>query len=226
MLGRLLASLLVLTATLRATDSDKDFTRDIPALDERKEWSLLDLINYEPLDREARNTDLSGSGSSGDDDGDTLSCNYTISVYGFHRISSTLHTLATKCTSPLDPASTQYNFTVTSVALTAFTTFTGDTSLLFADKFNLGSFHSLNISVTCPYNDMDCDTALPASLVVHMSVLNYTERLLPYGDDLSDKKLMDVDDGTIDVVVNGDRPLPIYNETYWKVYVSNYNIYI
>ena len=172
----------------------------------RYDDSLFDFLD----DRDTRNVDYSSSGS-GIYPSAHIHCNYSSSESAFKRVSLTLQSLAAQCTS-----SNNYNFTITSGTTVTFTTHTGDTSLLFADIFRVGSFHVLNVSVSCTSS---CDV-VPFRFSLYLTVLNYTERLLPNGEDLNDRELRNVDDGTTTVVVNGNRPLPIYGKQYRKLYVS------
>ena len=182
---------------------------------------IKSLNNFETRNVRAVSNDggsaFSGSGISDDDLND---CAYSIEATAFSLVSTSLHTLVTQCTSSLQ-SDDQYNFTVTSTN-SNFTTYSQDSDLLYADKFELGKKYKVNVIANCSL-DL-CDDPL-VMLSLNVSVMNYTNRLLPYGKILKDHKMNNVDDEAVTVLVNGSKPIPIFSGKYRKIYVRHRSIH-
>ena len=146
----------------------------------------------------------SGSGSD--------SCTYTSTVEPFSSIADTLDALALDCTS--NPADTEFQYTViyTGSSNGSFSTFSDD-DILFVDYFQLGNMYTLTITTSCDI----CDAF---DMTTEVSVSNYSNRLLPYGELLQDETLTDVDDDYTSVHVDAANSLPVYDKKYRTIYVS------
>lgn len=163
-----------------------------------------------------------GSGGSGEEIVDVSNCTYTLTVSPFTPFSSYLDSSLLRCTKETDLDEQRYNYTVTISSSLSITTYTTHTSLFPADHFKLkdgATTHKINVTANCS-SGVTCDYA---SLTLYLSLVlssDYTSRLLPFGDSLSDESLTGVDDSYVTVVVNGNKPVPIFDEKYRKFYVS------
>ena len=186
------------------------------------EENIESLNNFETRNiRAVSNDGGSGSSGSGISDEDLNDCAYSIEVTAFSLVSTSLHTLVTQCTSSLQ-SDDQYNFTVTLVS-SNFTTHSQDSDLLYADIFELGKKYKVHVTANCSLDA--CDDPL-VILSLNVSVMNYTNRLLPYGKILKDREMSNVDDEAVTVLINGSKPIPIFSEKYWKIYVSHIDPFI
>ena len=186
------------------------------------EENIESLNNFETRNiRAVSNDGGSGSSGSGISDEDLNDCAYSIEVTAFSLVSTSLHTLVTQCTSSLQ-SDDQYNFTVTLVS-SNFTTHSQDSDLLYADIFELGKKYKVHVTANCSLDA--CDDPL-VILSLNVSVMNYTNRLLPYGKILKDHEMSNVDDEAVTVLINGSKPIPIFSKKYWKIYVSHRPIHL
>ena len=214
------AALLLFLASLSSTPAG--IFADFPAEESTAHSTLGDQSDFservvlERVNREV--VDGSGSGLVVTPPEDEISnCSYSLSVSPFSVIAPSLSSLVQSCTKTELRSGESYNFTITFPSSSSFSTYTGDSMKIFADHFTIGETYSLNVSSNCS----TC-TYTSVTFSLSLSLLNYTRRLLPFGRGLlQDEELTDVDDEAATAVAGGDKPIPVFDGKYQKIYVRN-----
>ena len=148
---------------------------------------------------------------------EVLNCTRSLSVRPFSLMAPSLDSVVRLCT---NSTTGSYNYTITSASLSPFASFSGESSTIFADHFKIGEDYSLSIVSNCSSSSSSCAYS-KVSISLSLSVLNHTSRLLPFGrSPLLDEELTDVDDEAGTVVAGGNKPIPVFDGRYEKIYVS------
>ena len=149
-----------------------------------------------------------------------LNCTRSLSAPPFTLIASSLDSLVRSCSNTTSQTSESYNFTITTASsLSPFETFSGESSTVFADHFKIGEDYTLSIVSNC--SSVSTCSYSKVSIFLSLSVLNHTSRLLPFGrSPLLDEELTDVDDEAGTMVAGGNKPIPVFDGRYEKIYVS------
>ncbi len=138
-------------------------------------------------------------------------------------LSATLTDTVNECTSQNNPFY-DYEVIVSDSGTESFVTSSGDDYLLFADHFSPGNSYELLVEAICS----SCDFQI-VELTLNIAVNSYEERLLPFGNVLSDSSLSGANDHQYSEV-NFDIPfaVPVYDKTHKRAYVRSHylNYYV
>uniref|UniRef100_A0A1X7UXG1 AMOP domain-containing protein n=1 Tax=Amphimedon queenslandica TaxID=400682 RepID=A0A1X7UXG1_AMPQE len=152
---------------------------------------------------------------------ENLNCTRSVSVLPFSLIAPSLDSIVRSCTNSTSQNSGSYNFTITSTSLSPFASFSGESSTIFADHFKIGEDYNLSIVSNCSSVSSSCSYS-KVFISLSLSILNHTARLLPFGrSPLLDEELTDVDDEAGTVVAGGNKPIPVFDGRYKKIYISS-----